>query len=115
MKPLHGVEVFGKVLANYIRASHSDLFFVSDSGFRPEAEVLVREFGAQNVMLIRIHREGFDFTLPGGKKDSRDYVNLDDLGVESHDLENVNGDLNALVSEAAELIGVFTGRIQKGK
>ncbi len=94
LKPFHGDQaVFGKFLARDIRAemSHARVslfpgprfFFITDSGFRPEAEELVREFGADNCFLLRIRREGYTYA-----GDSRDYINLRDLGVAERDVIN---------------------------
>lgn len=93
IKPVHGDGYLGKVLAGLIRSSDQILraertHVVSDSGFRGEAEELVREFGAENIRLVRITRPGYDF-----KHDSRGYIDLSDLGVECVDIVNP-GDSN---------------------
>lgn len=82
MKPLHGEWIFGHILKNQIlwRSDQFSTAIITDSGFAKEAEVLIREFGADNVQLIRIHREGHDFS-----SDSRSYL---DLGVQCHDVMN---------------------------
>lgn len=112
MKPMHGEGVFGKFLFKTIeRESMNDYetFFVSDSGFRPEAEVLVEAYGAQNVMLLRLHREGkfFDKDPESKSYDSRDYINLDDLGVESHDIDNIENDINGTVTSIQPILNKF--------
>lgn len=102
MKPTYGVDVFGKTLAtkiNYLKdLGEEGPYIVSDSGFVPEAEVLVRTFGAENVVLIRLHREGHDYS-----GDSRDYVNLDHLLVSSYDVYN-NGTLEELATNLVNII-----------
>lgn len=94
-KPLHGERVFGKLLASRIKAAvannnnaYQPVFLISDSGFRQEAEELVEQFGAESILLFRIHREGKTY-----KGDSRSYINLDDLNVRSYDIRNVEGEL----------------------
>lgn len=105
-KPLHGPKVFGKILSQYITTAIEkeqkplNLFFVTDSGFRPEAEEVVQQHGAENVLLIRVHREGYTFD-----GDSRSYINLNDLGVESVDL--YNDDLGATVNVTQRIIDAF--------
>lgn len=99
LKIQHGERIFGELLAkrigdvcelkvhqgydSFMRITDNDtvLFTVSDSGFEPEAKVLIERFGAQNVMLIRLHRDGHSF--PG---DSRNYVELPECV--SHDVKN---------------------------
>ena len=106
MKPMHGEDVFGKFLVKSIdkETENYDNFFVSDSGFRPEAEVLINEYGPQNVLLIRLIRDGKTY-----EGDSRNYIYLDDLDVESHDIENVEGDVNTTLSKVETIINKFLG------
>lgn len=85
MKPLFGKEIFGKLAVEYIKNSGADLVTISDSGFVDEAMPTVQAFGYENVLLIRVHREGKTF-----KGDSRDYIELP--GVKTLDLDN-NGSL----------------------
>lgn len=99
LKPKFGTKVFGDILANAIKNMEpSQYVFVSDSGFRPEAEVLVEEFGAENVVLIRIHRENCTFD-----GDSRSYINLSDLGVKTFDIDN-NSSFEDFENELIEAI-----------
>lgn len=107
LKVMHGERVFGEMLAKRItdmdngrgvlvdehnRETHfvppkdsQLLFLVSDSGFPDEAKVLIEKFGAENILLIRVHREGHAFA-----GDSRNYVEL--VEVESHDIRNTDKD-----------------------
>lgn len=86
IKPLHGKEWFGEKFIQAAKNSGSYLIVVPDSGFREEAERCVREVGSNNVLLIRIHKDGC--TYDG---DSRSYISLGDLGVREHDVLNVHG------------------------
>lgn len=84
MKPLTGDEgYFGTRLSEWIDAQDDDLFFVTDSGFREEAEKVVFTFGSDNVFLVRIKRPNCNFS-----SDSRSYIDLSDLGVISYDIDN---------------------------
>lgn len=110
MKPFTGdKQVFGKLLAKRIEDIFNvwldnDLtnlpFIVTDSGFREEAEAIVEAFGAENVKLIRVHRDGCTF-----EGDSRDYISLDDLGVEEEDV--VNDDLEEYKVEIKLIVEDF--------
>lgn len=88
LKKFHTNKVFGQLLATEIECiqrhplpvSH---FFISDSGFREEAEVLIDKFGAKDIVLFRIYRQGHDY-----KNDSRSYIELRDLGVAQYDVMN---------------------------
>lgn len=93
MKPVAGNTAFGRILARRIEAleeAQPEVVLVSDSGFRAEAEELVNRFGADAITLVRVRREGHDFT-----GDSRSYINLSDLGVETLDVWN-DGDVEDL-------------------
>lgn len=91
MKPFTGdPQVFGKLLVRWIEDwvdqwGGSGPFIVTDSGFREEAEAVIDAFGAENVKLVRVHRECCDFD-----GDSRSYIDLSDLGVEEEDVVNTN-------------------------
>jgi len=58
-------------------------FVVTDCGFREEVAEIVRRVGKESVRLVRIHRKGYDFT-----NDSRSYVDLSDMGVQTDDIWN---------------------------
>lgn len=81
-KPTHGENIFGRLMLERIRSFHKGrcgVVILTDSGFAPEAQVLIDEYGAGNVFLIRLHRPGFDF-----EGDSRGYIHLD--GIDSVDV-----------------------------
>lgn len=92
MKPMHGKDIFGKLLANSMAANAGieDLSIITDSGFVEEAQVLIDRFGVDNVVLVQLHREGFDFS-----NDSRSYIKLPvrtieaDLGPNLSKLEEI--------------------------
>lgn len=104
MKLIHGTEVFGNLLAKEIENSPQELFFISDSGFAPEAEVLAQKFGAENITLIRIHRDGYDYS-----GDSRSYINLDHLAITTYDVINPNDDVNTFFSRLREIVAYNIG------
>lgn len=105
-KPMHGPRVFGKILASTIKqrmaTEQTRTFFVTDSGFLPEAEELVDQFGRDNVILIRIHRDGKTFD-----GDSRSYINLDLIGVTSLDVNNVEGEAERTVTYINNILKPF--------
>lgn len=75
LKPLHGEDALGKMLADDLAKTLNDPAFpkpraviVTDSGFRAESEPLAAM--AERTLLVHIHREGCTF-----EGDSRDYWN----------------------------------------
>ncbi len=91
LKKFHNDDrIFGKFLIKDIerRQDMPNLlsrrnYFVTDSGFAPEAEALIEKYGAGNVFLARIHCPGCNFT-----GDSRSYINLDAYGIRTRDIQN---------------------------
>ena len=71
-KPTHGNKVFGELLSQELDKTTEEVIAISDSGFKEEAEVLIDKYGPSNIYLIKIHRDGCDFS-----KDSRDYIDLE--------------------------------------
>lgn len=95
MKPLHGPRIFGEILANnyagvvencprvVANGGNEKVLIVTDSGFRPEAEVLIELFTPGKCFLVRLQAEGCSFD-----GDSRGRIDLSDLGVETLDVIN---------------------------
>lgn len=81
MKPLHGQDVFGRIMVKRMQSMPAEIAVVSDSGFIAEAKPVIDLVGAENVFLVRIHRVGCDF-----RNDSRSYIEL--KGVTTLDLKN---------------------------
>lgn len=78
VKPNFGADFFGKKSVELVRAAlnegGNENFVYSDSGFKREAEALVDAFGADNVAVVRIYRDGYTFD-----GDSRRYLEQEDL------------------------------------
>lgn len=96
LKPTHGEDVFGTFLLQKIAKEDSGAraFVISDSGFVPEAQCLLRHFNGDNCILVRIHAEGRGCSF---KNDSRGYITLP---IESHDIMN-NGSREGFLSHAS--------------
>lgn len=103
IKPRFGKKHFGWLMADLLSEMEADvdLTICSDGGFPDEVEALI-DFG-HKVKLVRMHREGFDFS-----KDSRDYIYLSDEykakpGVVEVDIEIMEGDPQYSVNEIASM------------
>ena len=84
IKPICGNDWFGKRLRHeLVGPTYAQVGVVTDSGFATEAQVLIDWFGAKNVLLVRLHREGASF-----EGDSRSYLSFLDQGVIEVDLHN---------------------------
>lgn len=81
IKPKFGKNYFGIMAAKNLE--HGINVF-SDSGFLEEIEPIIEEIGKPNILVIRIQREGFDFS-----GDSRSYLpNIE--GIRFEDVINKN-------------------------
>lgn len=84
LKPVFGKDIFGRLAVRYLqRATMYTTTAITDCGFRAEAEPIVNWAGRKNCLLIQISRDGCDFL-----KDSRSYIELDDLGVTTVQVRN---------------------------
>lgn len=109
VKPKHGKPTFGKLLGNRIESHLENQlkfdimdpiehnFMVSDCGFYDEVVPLVDKFGKSQVELIRLVRDGFDYT-----GDSRSYIDVMALGVNAYTL--YNDDIESFKNDAKHLI-----------
>lgn len=101
-KPKHGKAYFGQCTA---RAMVEGVNYVADSGFYEEALTQVETFGAENVILFRIHRDGCEFD----SRDSRNYIKLENDGVKCIDLDN-NRDIAEVVREVVDTVYCYFGK-----
>jgi hypothetical protein len=69
MKPLYGSDIFGRLFVDRLSTYNESVVFVPDSGFQSEIEPVIDALGPENILLVRIHRPGFDFS-----GDSRSYI-----------------------------------------
>lgn len=85
-KPKYGQDVFGRILLDQLvkLVGTNEQVVVTDSGFEAEAGPIVDHYGAENVLVVRLHRPGCKFA-----GDSRTYVDLSHLGDVRHiEVEN---------------------------
>lgn len=81
-KRMFGHEFFGTIIAEKVQ-KYKDvrMWVVTDCGFAPECQPIIRTVGPENVTLLRLHRQGCDFA-----GDSRRYVELPNIL--THDIHN---------------------------
>lgn len=83
-KKAFGEAIFGHLACRFFNEpSGMHMTAITDSGFRVEAEPVVRLVGAENCLLVCITRDGCDFS-----NDSRTYIDLTDLGVKRVGISN---------------------------
>jgi hypothetical protein len=80
IKPLYGDKAFGLAACSGI-IKGINLF--SDGGFNAEMLPIIELVGARNVLIVKIFRDGRDYS-----KDSRDYLDTDYLGVDCVHVHN---------------------------
>jgi hypothetical protein len=84
VKKHYDTAFFGHSLVNRIKnnTERQEYFLISDSGFKEEAAPVVKEFGIDNVFLLRIIRPNHDFS-----GDSRTYWD-NELGIAEYHIQN---------------------------
>lgn len=92
-------EFFGASLTHRIAETRKPniAWLISDGGFEEEIRPMVKAFGKDSVILIRLVRKGFDFS-----NDSRNYVDGENLGIKQYELQN--GDLQLFLENGSKLI-----------
>lgn len=101
-----GRNFFGEALADSL---DSELTVVSDSGFFEELLPVVDRVGAENVLVVRIHRPGYSF-----EGDSRNYLNegvLNTLDVINVDVYN-EGSLEDFEEKILDITGNWLGSFE---
>jgi hypothetical protein len=72
MKPLYGDDIFVKLFISRMQRQQRDaIILVPDCGFDIEYQTLVREYGAENILVIKIYRPNTSFA-----GDSRGYLSV---------------------------------------
>jgi hypothetical protein len=97
MKFVHGPGVYGDIAARRVPSDGIAVF--ADSGFISEAAPVARMVGLENILVLRLFREGCTFD-----GDSRSYIALD--GSETYDI--TNGSLEIFLGEIEERVKSFT-------
>ena len=95
IKPQLGEKWFGRQFMSSVHSCGRSIIGVPDSGFLEEAEEAVHQVGPENVLLVRLHKEGCTYA-----GDSRTYIDLSHLGVLQFDARNEHHDLTMLVNMA---------------
>jgi hypothetical protein len=69
IKPVYGNDYFGKMSARTLREDTKCNYYYTDGGFKEELAPIIDKVGADNVLIIRLHREGYTF-----EGDTRSYI-----------------------------------------
>lgn len=103
VKKILGKDAFGRLAATEIENSIAEnpfkkLYVSSDSGFSSEAEPVVNLFGKENTLLVRIFRDGKDFS-----GDSRSYISINGVTtvpvINSGSVESYHKTIHQIVSK----------------
>ena len=86
MKPKFGPCIFGRLLSASMK-SYQD-YVISDCGFREEIEPLVEKFGETQVVIVRINRDGCDYSNDSrGPYDPQWFPNVECIDVYNNGTE----------------------------
>lgn len=95
LKKKYGKTILGRIAARELSRSHNNLVIFTDAGKEEDMPAIIRAVGKKNVTLVRIHRDGCDFS-----KDSRRYLDHSEW---VWDVDN-NGPLSHLTGKVARCI-----------
>ncbi|QXN60182.1 hypothetical protein KUA24_115 [Vibrio phage HNL01] len=101
LKPAIGKDVFGKMFVNNL--PEEGIVFVSDGGFPEELQPTIDHVGAENVLVVRIEREGCTF-----EGDSRNYLTpemFDENSQPTFDIVENNGSIEEFQKAVEKVIG----------
>ena len=98
MRAEHGEDYFADLWQRHVHnyKGYRDIV-VPDVRFQPEVEAAVREFGAHNVLLVRVHQDDFDWKGDIGSYCTHwqavDFDNTPQSDNVGHDLQDIVGKL----------------------
>lgn len=110
IKPTMGYSYFGDAAADMVQNTGAYLSVFSDSGFVQELLPMMNRFGVENILIIRIHMDGVDFT-----GDSRKYLPdslVSDYGFNIIDIENVYGKFDEFKQNVLQVVTEFLGNTE---
>lgn len=99
VKPFFGDAQFGKLSVQDIKEAKSEIVLLSDGGFQPEFQELQTAFNPENVILVRLHRDGYSF-----ESDSREYIKAE--GSVCLDYHVVDGEISTALASLSRFIGM---------
>jgi len=98
-KPRFSKDYFGVARAKSIQ--EGEIAVDSSTGFEEELPPLIERLGQENILLIRVHREGATF-----EGDSRNYI-PDGVITNTVDVNSVYGDLEGYLKEVESIVSDF--------
>ena len=101
MRPRFGKNYFGVARAKAIQ--EGEIAVDSSTGFVDELPPLIARLGQENILLIRVHREGATF-----EGDSRSYI-PDGVITNTVDVNSVYGELTEYLEEVEKIVSKFIG------
>lgn len=99
IKPSFGKDALGKMFVNSL--PEEGIVAVSDGGFPEEIQPVIDHVGAENITIVRIHRDGCDFS-----NDSRSYLTQDmfDDKITFIDVDN-NASIDKFETDIVHILG----------
>jgi hypothetical protein len=104
LKKMNGSDAVAKLFVEAIHASDAEIILNPDVGDDMEALAVANSLGLENVLVLRIHTDGHDFS-----KDCRTWVQSHELTI--IDIVNENGKRREFETEVAARVRSFLERV----
>lgn len=108
LKKVSGIDAVAKLFVEAIHASNASVILNPDVGDDMEALAVANSLGRDNVLVLRIHKDGHDFS-----KDCRTWVQSDELTI--IDIVNEDGKRREFESEVAARVRGFLERVLESR
>jgi len=108
LKAEQGEDAVRKLFVETVLGSQAQIILNPDAGDDSEAEAVAEALGAENVLVIRISREGHDFS-----KDCRTWVNSPSLRIV--DVTNEEGQRKVYESQVVALARSFVDAVRSDR
>jgi len=108
LKKVSGINAVAKLFVEAIHASKASVILNPDVGDDMEALAVANSLGRENVLVLRIHKDGHDFS-----NDCRTWVQSDELTI--IDIVNEDGKRREFESEVAARVRGFLERVLENR
>lgn len=97
LREIHGENIVIEMFMDTVKSTDHDVIINPDIGYDFEAAKIIEEFGVENILLVRIHRDGKNFD-----NDCRNWIfaqGVKDVDILNSDMETFRNSIREAVAE----------------